>query len=132
MDGYANVHAASTEPQEITLEVQSEMQPQNVIPNVINPLFQTASSYDFTSDDSYQRYLSNETPFNDLDYVPVDLAPINSNFTANNAKKFQLRQVAGDAFADMAWHFRNEFKGDRLSVFSAYRSKSYQDELIKK
>jgi LAS superfamily LD-carboxypeptidase LdcB len=32
----------------------------------------------------------------------------------------------------MAWHFQDYFKWDRLTIFSAYRSKSYQDSLIKR
>lgn len=53
-----------------------------------------ASSWDMESDDSFQRFLDTEHPFDPIAYVPVDLAPINSNFTANNAKKFTLRQEA--------------------------------------
>ena len=83
------------------------------------------------SDDSLQRFLDTNHPFHQLTYVPVDLTPINSNFTANDARKFKLRQEAGDQFADMAWHFWNTFSGDRLANFSAYRSKSYQDSLLR-
>ena len=78
--------------------------------------------FDFASDDSYQRYLDNQHPFVDLDYVPGDLELINSDFTANDASRFELRQKAGEMFADMAWHFWHDFSGDRLSITSAYRS----------
>ena len=67
------------------------------------------NDFDFDTDDSYQRFLTTNRPFKDLDYVPSDLAPINSNFTANDARKFKLRQKAGDMFADMAWHFWDDF-----------------------
>lgn len=93
---------------------------------------QQSMKFDFTSDNSFQKYLNADHPFDDILYVPWDLAPINSNFTANAARKFTLRQEAGDMFADMAWHFRDEFKGDRLAIVSAYRSKWYQDSLVKK
>lgn len=131
-NGYASANTTNVEAQEIVFELQSEAMTQNFVSKIVNPLFTTTASYDFTSDDSYQRYLSNETPFSDLNYVPVDLAPINSNFTANNSKKFELRQTAGDEFADMARHFRDDFKWDKLYVLSAYRSKSYQDGLLKR
>ena len=79
--------------------------------------------FDFDSDDSYQRYLSTENPFHDMSYIPDDLVSIDSDFTANNANKFKLRQEAAAQFADMAWHFRSAFSGDRLYISSAYRSK---------
>lgn len=90
------------------------------------------ASFDFDSDDSFQKFLSTRHPFADVSYIPSDLIAIDSNFTANDSKKFKLRQEASIAFADMAWHFWNDFSGDRLSITSAYRSKSYQDYLIKK
>ena len=133
-NGYATANtanAANTNVPGLTTELQNEVTPYDGVPNITKPLLTTTSSYDFDSDDSYQRFLNNDRPFKDLNYVPVDLAPINSNFTANDARKFQLRQVAGDAFADMAWHFRDDFKWDRLLIFSAYRSKAYQDGLLR-
>lgn len=66
--------------------------------------------YDYFADDSYQKYLSVNTPFLDPSYVPADLLPIDSAFTANSSKSFKLRQEAGLQFADMAWHFWNDFK----------------------
>ena len=66
--------------------------------------------YDFSADDSYQKYLSVDNPFYTIDYVPFDLLPIDSSFTANNSKSFKLRQEAGIMFADMAWNFWNDFK----------------------
>jgi LAS superfamily LD-carboxypeptidase LdcB len=131
-NGYATANMQSSTIPELNIEIQNETISHDVVPNITNPLSDISSSFDFDSDDSYQRFLTNDRPFKDLNYVPSDLAPINSNFTSNDARKFKLRQEAGDMFADMAWHFWNEFRGDRLTIFSAYRSKSYQDGLIKK
>ncbi|MEI6774432.1 MAG: hypothetical protein WCL18_06710 [bacterium] len=80
------------------------------------------STFDFDSDDSFQKYLNTDHPFDDSSYIPTDLIPINSNFTANNSKAFKLREEASLQFADMAWHFRNAFSGDKLYISSAYRS----------
>jgi hypothetical protein len=66
-------------------------------------------SFDFDSDDSFQKYLNADHPFADTSYVPIDLIPIDSHFTANNSKAFKLRQEAAIYFADMAWHFWNAF-----------------------
>lgn len=87
--------------------------------------------FDLDSDDSFQKYLSTDHPLNDPWYTPTDLVPIDSNFTANNAKAFKLRKEAALQFADMAWHFRNVFSWDRLYISSAWRSRGLQDYLIK-
>lgn len=91
---------------------------------------ESALEFDFEKDDSFQKFLHDEHPFDDLTYTPTDLLPINSNFTANNAKAFKLREEAGIQFADMAWHFRNTFSGDRLWIASAYRSSWLQWYMI--
>lgn len=90
-----------------------------------------AVGFDIDSDSSLQKYLGTDHPFTDTSYVPTDLVQIDSNFTANNSKAFKLRQEASVQFADMAWHFRNAFSGDRLYITSAYRSRGLQDYLIK-
>ena len=92
---------------------------------------ESALEFDFEHDDSFQKFLHDEHPFDDTSYVPTDLLPINSNFTANNSKAFKLREEAGIQFADMARHFRNAFSGDTLRVASAYRSSGLQWYLIK-
>lgn len=90
-----------------------------------------APGFDFDTDTSFQKYLNSDHPFDNSTYTPTDLLPIDSNFTANNSKAFKLRQEAGIQFADMAWHFRNAFSGDRLYIASAYRSSGLQWYLIK-
>jgi len=102
-----------------------------LVPSFVQPIW-ALRTRDFDSDDSLQKYLSEKTPFHTLNYEPSDLASINSNFTANDARHFKLRQEAGDMFADLAWHFWDHFKGDRLAIVSAYRSKTYQDTLVKR
>ncbi|MFA5747988.1 MAG: D-alanyl-D-alanine carboxypeptidase family protein [Candidatus Absconditabacterales bacterium] len=94
--------------------------------------FKKKSEFDLESDSSIQKYLSKKTPFNNQDYVPEDLTSINSNFTFNDSSKFFLRQEAGIQFADLAWHFWNEFKGDKLYIVSAYRSREFQNYLLQK
>lgn len=92
----------------------------------------TLPVYDLVSDTSLKKYLSASTPFLNIDYVPSDLQAIDSSFTANNSKKFFLRQEAATKFADMAWHFWNDFKGDKLWISSAYRSNDFQESMLKK
>jgi len=90
------------------------------------------TTFDLVSDWSFQRYLSDDNPFLDLAYKPVDLAPIISHFTYNKSSKFMLRSTAGLAFADLARAFRDHFdKSYKLYVVSAYRSYGSQNSLLK-
>ena len=66
-------------------------------------------NFDFDSDGSFQKYLSPDHPFIDTSYTPNDLVNIESDFTANNSRAFELRQEAATQFADMARHFRSAF-----------------------
>lgn len=129
LDGYVGAQASEIDAPESLPEYQSD-----IIHPIIPVVWPWLSilQYDFVSDDSFQKYFSDETPFTAADYVPKDLLPIHSNFTANDVKKFKLRQEAWDRFADMAWHFRSAFSGDRLYIASAYRSRGLQDYLIQK
>jgi LAS superfamily LD-carboxypeptidase LdcB len=89
-------------------------------------------TFDLQSDSSFQRYLSDETPFSDQSYKPLDLRPIVSHFTYNKSSKFSLRATAGTAFADMAWAFREHFdKSHKIYIASAYRSYGLQNSLLK-
>lgn len=90
------------------VEIQSSLLYNEMIPS-FGQSHESAPEFDFDSDDSFQKYLSTDHPFTDSSYTPVDLIPIDSNFTANNSKAFKLREEASIQFADMAWHFRNTF-----------------------
>lgn len=92
--------------------VQNTVRAQNDLIVFSTPIIQEEEktiTYDINSDTSLQKYLSANTPFVDTNYIPADLLPINSNFTANTSKAFKLREEAGIQFADMVWHFWNEF-----------------------
>lgn len=89
------------------------------------------NSYNLISDHSFEKFLDNKHPFSNKKYKPIDLQTINSDFTFNDARKFQLRKKASEQFADMAWHFWNENRGKRFSINSAYRSYAFQEFLRK-
>lgn len=89
-------------------------------------------SYDTKEDYSYQKYLWNWCYLLNYNYIPSDLIPIDSDFTANNSRNFLLRNEAAQSFANMAWSFWNDHKWDRLYINSAYRSGKFQESLIKK
>lgn len=102
-----------------------------IVPSFGIKIHESGPKFDFESDDSLQKFLHDDHPFNDSAYIPTDLLPITSNFTANASKAFKLREEAGVQFADMAWHFWNAFSGDRLYIVSAYRGSSFQAFLIR-
>ncbi|MFA7717787.1 MAG: D-alanyl-D-alanine carboxypeptidase family protein [Candidatus Absconditabacterales bacterium] len=131
MDGYVHARSIDVEDSIIAPEIQTVSEYYTILPDLTGNTPALLPQFDLASDDSFQKYLSDATPFTDPDYVPADLIPINSNFTANDARKFKLRQEAGDEFADMARHFRNTFSGDRISIINSYRSKGFQGFLLK-
>ena len=58
------------------------------------PTLNQMSGYDLESDFSFEKFLDNKHPFSNKKYEPIDLQAINSDFTFNNARKFQLREKA--------------------------------------
>lgn len=89
----------------------------------------TYEGFDFFNDASYQKFLDNTHTLS-ASYRPSDIVSIHSDFTANDASRFQLRQEAATKFAEMAWSFANAFDfKSRLSLTSAYRSSNYQKQL---
>lgn len=90
------------------------------------------SIYNTKEDASLQKYLGNGQLLIDSTYVPTDLVAIDSDFTVNKSSKFLLRKESAEKFADLAWHFWNENKWDRLLITSTYRSAKFQESLLKK
>lgn len=125
---YVRAEISNLAPVRIVAVGNSDIQPivaHNIFPS-FGLIHTSLAQFDFDSDDSFQKFLHDEHPFDDLTYAPTDLLPINSNFTANMSKAFKLREEAGIHFADMAWYFRNAFSGDKLYIVSAYRSSGLQ------
>lgn len=127
VQNYAQAWTTSLSPVVDTVDIPSPLY-HEIVPNF---WLSHQAAFDFGTDDSFQKYLYTDHPFADISYVPKDLVAIDSNFTANNSRAFTLRQEAAIEFADMAWHFRNTFSGDRLYITSAYRSRGFQDYLIR-
>jgi LAS superfamily LD-carboxypeptidase LdcB len=104
---------------------------QNQVIGFLEQAMPIQQSYDTQEDVSYQKYLCNGNVLANPQYKPSDLVQINSAFTANNSKKFYLREIAAQQFADLARNFRNENKGAKVFITSAYRSAKYQETLLK-
>jgi D-alanyl-D-alanine carboxypeptidase len=87
------------------------------------------SFFDFFSDHSFQKFLD-DTHTLTPSYRPDDVVEIHSDFTANAASRYQLRQEAAIQFADMARAFADTFNFEaKLSLTSAWRSPVYQKQL---
>ena len=94
--------------------------------------YEKTPDYNLLEDASFQKYLGNGQYLVNADYVPWDLISIESDFTANSARKFLLRKQAAAEFADLARHFWKDTNGDRLFITSTYRSAKLQESLLKK
>lgn len=83
--------------QELSIEESTEKEVKTVQEPIMreqNEKEDQFSGFDLVSDTSLQRFLSDNHPFSDPQYIPEDLAPIESDFTTNAARKFQLRKEA--------------------------------------
>lgn len=88
---------APTPLQELSIEESTEKEVKTVQEPIMreqNEKEDQFSGFDLVSDTSLQRFLSDNHPFSDPQYIPEDLAPIESDFTTNAARKFQLRKEA--------------------------------------
>lgn len=122
----------SQNPQETTIQ-SWENTTINLDPRILQQQLKAENQlYDYYSDDSYQRFLDPSHPFSVKTYEPADLVAIESAFTFNNAKIFQLRSEVAEQFGHLVWHFAQENPGKKISITSAYRSFKLQTRLSSK
>jgi len=88
-------------------------------------------TYNFEDDASLQRYIDKSHPLNNIQYVPIDLEPINLEYIINKSSRPYLRWPARKAFESLAKDFYNQFN-KKLYLVSAYRSYQDQQRLINK
>ena len=83
------------------------------------------SWYDFTTDDSIQKFVNNKVPFNNKKYIPNDLEKLSWDYITD-AKNWQyLRHEALLNLQKMSKDFYDNFQ-EKLKIVSAYRSYEYQ------
>ncbi len=90
---------------------------------------QYQNNFDFTTDSSLQRYISNTIPLHNIHYIPVDLEEIHNQYISSKIKHPQLRSPARIAFEKLAKDFYDTFH-QKLILKSAYRSYKTQTKLI--
>lgn len=79
------------------------------------------SRFDLTSDYSFQKYISDETPLKNKKYVPQSLVQIDSEYIVNRAWRPYLQLPAQMAFEEMAKDFYISLS-KQLYLISAYRT----------
>ena len=83
------------------------------------------SWYDFTNDDSLQKFVNNKVSFNNKKYIPSDLEKLSWEYLLD-AKNWQyLRHEALLNLQKMSKDFYENFQ-EKLKIVSAYRSYQYQ------
>lgn len=80
---------------------------------------------DIISDDSVTKYVDPEVSFETLDYIPVDLQKVSSEFIRDVKWDLQLRSVAAESFKLLAQDFYENF-WEKIDIVSSYRSYNYQ------
>lgn len=102
----------------------------NMFTNIINESKERyETNFDFKSDASLQRYISQWLPLNDPNYIPPDLETIHTKYISSKLINPQLRAPARIAFKQMAKAFYEKFN-KKLILKSAYRSFKSQKRLI--
>ncbi|EKD66124.1 MAG: hypothetical protein ACD_49C00064G0027 [uncultured bacterium (gcode 4)] len=81
--------------------------------------------YDFFTDLSITKYISNTIHFNDLQYEPEDLITLKWEHLINQKSNSKLRKIALENLENMANAFYDNFK-TQIAVVSAYRDYNYQ------
>jgi D-alanyl-D-alanine carboxypeptidase len=86
-------------------------------------------SIDLFTDDSIQKFVNSNIPFNNMSYVPKDLVPIASKYISDLKWWSQtLRNEANIALTELWKAFYEQFN-IKLWIVSAYRSYEYQKVL---
>jgi len=81
--------------------------------------------FDFESDNSIQKYISDKVHYNNLSYVPKDLVALKWDFIIDTKWNQILRKEAIQNLDKLSKDFYNNFKV-KFKIVSAYRSYTYQ------
>jgi len=81
--------------------------------------------FDFESDNSIQKYVSDKIHYNNLSYIPQDLVALKWEFIIDTKWNQILRKEAIQNLDKLSKDFYNDFKV-KLKIVSAYRSYTYQ------
>lgn len=85
----------------------------------------TPESLNFTSDNSYAKYVDSNNSFSDTYYVPENLEFLQSAYVADSKWGQIIKREANEALQSLAKQFYENF-WKKILVVSAYRSYDYQ------
>ena len=86
-------------------------------------------NYSNLPDDSFQKFVWVNKPFNDVNYEPTDLVPLQWRSHISAQSTHFLRKEAADSLEKMANDFYTKFWAN-IVIASAYRSYNYQKNSI--
>lgn len=81
--------------------------------------------FDFLSDNSIHKFVSNKVSFNKLSYVPDDLIFLKWDYLTDTKWNSKIREIMNNDLQKLSKDFYNTF-WVKLKIVSAYRSYSYQ------
>ena len=84
--------------------------------------------FDFVSDESYQKYVDPDIPFENLWYIPDDLRTLVSTHITDTRGDLRLRDTAATALEELAEDFYTHF-WEKVVVVSSYRSYERQRQI---
>lgn len=93
--------------------------------NLWENIWKINNFWDFSSDNSLQKFVNSKVSFNDKKYVPQDLVKFSSEFIIDTKGNQTLRKEASENLQEMWKKFFNE-TWEKIKVVSAYRSYEYQ------
>ena len=94
-------------------------------------LFEVTSSlsdFDYISDESYQKYVDPDIPFENLWYIPPDLRSLSLTYITDTRGDLRLRESAAIQLEMLAEDFYNHF-WEKVVVVSSYRSYERQRQI---
>ena len=91
--------------------------------------FLAKTDYSKLPDDNIQKFVGVNKPFNDVNYEPSDLVPLQGRSHISSQTRHTLRKEAADNLEKMANDFYAKF-WKNIVIASAYRSYSYQKNSI--
>ncbi len=83
------------------------------------------------NDASIQKYVSDKNKLNNKYYEPIDLVTVDKTYIVSDKADHKLRMNANNALLELSKEFSTVFNGDKMYLYSSYRSPWHQAYLLK-
>lgn len=88
------------------------------------------NNFDLHTDNSIQRYISDDHKLEDRNYKPTDLVPLDTTYIITKDLDAQIRYNANNALVALSKEFMEHFDWDKIYLFSSFRSAWHQSYLL--